>query len=283
MSRMTLSADRHARAPSRHPQWGWLLAALMTSVAVVACVVIAAAWIVGGRAAPVTSSVQELLPPEPRQSPSMDSGDAETAAVSAPQPPVPLEIDAVIGETAAHLPDALGSPSAKEIPEGSLEDLKALGWAVAFLDREGFSHDAFETSAVDGERTVQVHLTDGSDFINVAETRAEAENQELDPLRDKLSGLVDLSSVRAESIELSTGHESTVYGAEDAEYWTAAIETPAVQYVVTTSLPPAAAQEVASWVMVTDRSRVHMSQTAPGPTDRLERGFDEMLDWFEAQ
>ncbi|NDK32132.1 hypothetical protein [Nesterenkonia haasae] len=282
MSRMTPSAARRTRTPSRF-YVGWVAAVLVTSLAIVVCVIVAAAWVIGGKAAPPTSSVQELLPPEPRQSPPLVSQDAEAASVSALEPPAAEEEEFVIGAAAGVLPRALESSTVKEIPIDRLSDLKSLGWALPFLDRSGFSHDSVETSSADSERTIQVHLTDGDDFINVAETRAEAGISELHPLRDKLASLVDLDRVSAEALDLDTGHEATVYIDNDSDIWTAAVETPHVQYVVTASLPAESAREVASWVMVTDRSRVHLSHTAPGPADRLERGFDEMLTWFESE
>lgn len=282
MSRMPLSAVRPTRAPS-HFSVGWVVAVVVTSLAIVACVIVAAAWVIGGRAAPTTSSVHELLPPEPRQSPAITSGENEATSVSALQPPVAVEEDYVIGEAAGILPGALESATVKEIPVDRLSDLKSLGWALPFLDRAGFSHDFVETSSANSERTIQARLSDGVDFINVAETRAEVAEAELHPLREKLDSLVDVTRVSAEVIALDTGHEATVFLSDDSDVWTAAIETPHVQYVVTTSLPAESAAEVASWVMVTDRSRVHLSHSAPGPADRLERGFDEMLTWFDAE
>jgi hypothetical protein len=282
MSRTTLRAAGRTRTPS-YPHIGWVVAVLMASVAIVVCVIFAAAWIIGGRAAPVTGSVQELLPPEPRQSPPVSSGDAETASGSALHPPEAQERDYVLSEAAAVHPGEWESTTVKEIPGERLNDLKSLGWAVPFLDRSGFSHEVVRTSSAGSERTIQVHLTDGTDFISVAETRAEAEDSDLSPLRDKLDGLMDLSKVSAESLELSTGHESTVYTSDESEVWTAAVDTPHVQYLVSASLHPASAEDVTSWVMLTDRSRVHVSDSVPGPADRLERGFDEMLTWFDPE
>ncbi|RJN32883.1 hypothetical protein D3250_03450 [Nesterenkonia natronophila] len=255
----------------------------MSSASVVVCVIVAAAWVIGGRSEPVTGSVQDLLPPEPRQSPPVSSGDAETVSGSALQPPEAQEHDYVSSEAAAVQPGDWENTAVKEIPRERLNDLKSLGWAVPFLDRSGFSYDVVRTSSAGSERTIQVHLTDGTDFISVAETRAESEETNLSPLREKLDGPVDLSKVRADSLELSTGHESTVYTSEESAVWTAAVETPHVQYLVSASLHPASAEDVASWVMVTDRSRVHISDSVPGPADRLERGFDEMLTWFSPE
>lgn len=285
MSRMTPRAVRRTRALA-HVQLGWLVAVLMASTAVVVCVIFAAAWVIGGRAAPATASVQELLPPEPRLSAPVTSGDSEAASVSALEPPGTADSRSVNGEPAGLLPGALDGTTATEIPVERLSDLKSLGWAVPYLGRDGFTHQLVETRTADSERTIQVQLRDGTDFITVAETRAEADNAELLPLREKIASLVDLSRVSPEALELTTGHESILYVSEHTEHtevWTSAVETPSVQYVVTSSLPSAAAEDITSWVMVTDRSRVHLAQSSPGPADRLERGFDEILAWFETE
>ncbi|TLP78868.1 hypothetical protein [Nesterenkonia sphaerica] len=279
MSRTTLSSAPHARSRS-YPSIGWVIAVLMASIAVVACVIVAAAWVVGGRSAPMTASVQELLPPEPRQSPPVTSGDAETEAVSAVQPPEAPE--SMLSEAAAVRPGDQDAGAVVEIPVQQLNDLKSFGWAVPFLDRSGFSPELVRTSSAGGERTVHVHFSDGTDVISVAETRAETGERDLSPLRDKLDDVVELSQVRMEAVELSTGHESTLYISEESEAWAAGVETPHVRYLISASLDPAAAEDLASWVMITDRSRVHLSDSAPGPADRLERGFDEILTWFDA-
>lgn len=275
------SASRRARTAGR-PPIGWILAVFTASVAMVVCVFLALAWFVGGRMVPTSPTVQELLPPEPRQSPNVSSPE-DVTAVSALQPPVGAQDEYVVGEAAAILPGARKSTEIKELPVGRLDDLKPMGWAVPYLSRGEFDHEYVETSSLDGVRTIQVRLADGQDFINVAETRPESDDVQLYPLQEKLHSVVNLDEVSAQEMELTTGHEGTLYSAEDADVWTSAVETSNVQYVITSSLPAASASEVTSWVLITDRSRVQLLPSSPGPADRIERGFEEMRSWFEPQ
>lgn len=280
MPRTTSATYSGSRTPGRLPV-GWVFGVFVASLATVVCIIIATAWVVGGRAVPSTSTVQELLPPEPPQQPNGTADDA--VAVSALQPPAGADEEHLVGETAAILPGSSQITPVKELPVEQLDQLKSLGWAVPYLSRSDFEHDYAETSSGDSVRTIQVHMTDGEDFINVAETRPEAEDVELHPLQDKLHSVVDLDAVTAQPLELGTGHESTLYHSEGAESWTSAVETSNAQYVVTSSLPTSSAHEITTWVVITDRSRVQLSYSAPGPADRLERGFDEMRSWFGAE
>ncbi len=278
MSRTTSSTTRGSRAPSR-VSLSWVAAVFGASCALVVCIVLAAAWVLGGRTAPTSPTATELLPPEPRQSPNV-SADGDLAAVSALQAPVGTDEQYLVGETAAILPGSIKSTEVRELPVERIGDLKPLGWAVPYLDRDGFQHDYVETSSVESVRTIQVRLSDGTSFINVAETRAEAEGVELHPLQEKLHSVVNLDAVTVEALELTTGQEAFLYLEDEAETWTTAVETPSAQYVITSSLPEHRASEITSWVMITDRSRVQLAPNVPGPADRLERGFDELLGWF---
>ncbi|WP_150462156.1 hypothetical protein [Nesterenkonia ebinurensis] len=278
MPRTISSTPRGSRTPGR-VSLSWVIAVFGASFALVACIILGAAWVLGGRAAPTTPTVTELLPPEPRQSPNV-TADSEVATVSALHAPAGTDEEYLVGEAAAILPGALKSTEVKELPVDRISDLKPLGWAVPYLDREGFQHDYVETSSVESVRTIQVRLTDGTSFINVAETRPEAEKVELYPLHEKLHSVVNLDAVTAETLELTTGQEATLYREEEAETWTTAVETSSVQYVITSSLPHHRASEITSWVMITDRSRVQLAPNVPGPADRLERGFDEIFGWF---
>lgn len=275
----TSSTPRRARKPGR-VHLGWVFGVLVASIAAVTCLVVALAWFLGGRAAPNATSVQELLPPEPRQN--TDSETAEDAAMlSAVQPSGENGgAERFDGGVAAVLPGAIQGAEIKELPVENLSDLKSLGWAVPYLSRNGYEHEYIETGSLEGIRTIQVHMADGEYFINVAETRVEEDGVELQPLEEKLHNVIDLQHVDAEELELSTGQQAVLYSAEDARVWTTAVETGHAQYVITSSQPVETAPEVTSWVMVTDRSRVQLMPSSPGPADRLERGFDEMRSWF---
>lgn len=276
MSRTVSTARPRPRKHARL-SLGWIFCVFVASLATVACVIVATAWVVGGRSVPDTPTMQELLPPEP---PQRDSDAQETVAVSSLHPPVGVGEDYLVEGTASILPGSSHTNPVKEVPLDQLEELKSLGWAVPYLSRSEFEHSYAETSSGENVRTVQVHLTDGTDFINVAETRPEAEGVQLSPLVDKLHSVVDLETVTPVPLELGGDYESLFYHAERSDYWTSAVETPNAQYVITSSLTTDAAAEITTWVLLTDRSRVQLSHSAPGPVDRLERGFDEMRAWF---
>lgn len=241
---------------------------------------VATAWILGGRSVPSTPpSVQELLPPEPRSTGTTAStGDSTT--VSALQPPPGAHEDVVEGDYAAILPGAADSAQINEIPVEKISELKSLGWAVPYLTRRGYSHQYVETTSVDGARTIQAHLSDGENFVNVAETRAEKSGVELDPLSEKLYSVVDVERLDAQTLELSTGHEAQLYQKPEEPLWTAAVEDTQAQFVITSDLTAEAAMEITSWVIITDRSRVQLLPSSPRPADRLERGFEELASWF---
>lgn len=259
---------------------GWAAGIFFSSVTLVLCVIVAAAWVLGGRAAQTTLSVQELLPPQPREDAAAES-EAQTATASGLQPPAGADEMYTVGDTAAVLPGALDTSVVHEIPVESISALKSLGWAVPYLSRRGYEHQYAETTLLNGVRTIQSRLSDGDHYINVAETRPEEDDVELQPLGEKLHTVVDLDSVIAESLELSTGEDASLYRAEDESLWTVAVDNSGVQYVITSDLPAEAAAEISSWVLVTDRSRVQILPSSPGASDRLERGFDELRSLLE--
>ncbi len=267
--------------PTRRLHAGWVLAVFMTSVATVVCFVVAAAWVLGGRTAPSTPSVQTLLPPEDQPESTEDGQPSPTGTVpttAAEQP----ETVSVNGEVAVALPGARGGAEIFEVPVESLSYLKPIGWAVPYLSRPGYEPVQAETGTIGGVRTIQVHLTDGEHIVSVSETRPEEDDVELAPLEEKIADTLDVSSAAVEDVPLSTGDEARVYVDEETETWTAGIQTHNVQYVITSDTPAERAGEITSWVMITDRSRVQVDpSTEPaGPTDRLERGFDELVSWF---
>lgn len=257
---------------------GWVVGVFLSCLALVVCVIVAAAWMLGGRAAHTAPTVQELLPPQPVHD---SAEDTEAATVSGLQPPVGAADSFTVGETAAILPGARDTSRVKEIPVESISALKSMGWTVPYLSRRGYEHQYAETALLNGVRTVQTRLSDGDHYINVAETRPEAAEAELQPLGEKLHTMVNLDAVASETLPLSTGQEASLYRADDDTLWTAAVENDAAHYVITSDLPVDAAGEISSWVLITDRSRVQMLPASPDASDRLERGMDELLSLFD--
>lgn len=281
----SLTTERSAARPAGlrgtgrlHP--GWIIGIFLSSLALVACVIVAAAWTLGGRAVSTTSTVQELLPPQPRVD---DAGASvnEVNTASGLQPPVGTADEYVVDEAATVLPGAREASPITEIPTDSVAALKSMGWVVPYLSRSGFEHEYVETTSLDGVRTIQVRLTDGENYVNVSETRVEDSTAELVPLSEKLTSIVNLDSVTSESVELTSGHSVNVYRMEEGSSWTAAVENGAAHYVITSDLSSETAAEVASWVLVTDRSRLQMLPSSPGTADRLDRGFEELFDIFD--
>ncbi|MCT1607737.1 hypothetical protein M3B43_10500 [Nesterenkonia massiliensis] len=256
---------------------GWICAVFLTSLATVLCLIVATAWFLGGRAVPVPT-LQSLLPPEPRAADELptrenaDSGTAVNTAAAGQQAPL---------EEPVILPGAQGAAPIREISLDNLSQLKRLGWAVPYLEG-GYNmrSESLKTGSVDGVRTMQLNMSDGRNYVTVAETRVEEEDLVLAPLSEKLMSRIDLASVTSERILLSTGQEALLFIDRGGAAWTTAVEAGNVQYVISSDLPAAAASEVTSWVMITDRSRVQMLPTSPGTADRLERGFDEIISWL---
>ena len=253
---------------------GWICAVFLTSLATVLCLIVATAWFLGGRAVP-PPTLQSLLPPEPRGADELPAReDSGTPVNTAAGQQASVE-DPII------LPGAQGAAPIREISLDNLSQLKRLGWAVPYLEG-GYSmrSESLKTGSVDGMRTMQLSMSDGRNYITVAETRVEEEDMVLAPLSEKLMSRIDLTSVTSERILLSTGQEALLFIDRGGAAWTTAVDTGNVQYVISSDLPAAAASEVTSWVMITDRSRVQMLPTSPGTADRLERGFDEIISWL---
>lgn len=275
-----VSAPMRGRRRSTRHHLIWVLSVFSVSLVTVLCVIIATAWILGGRTVPGSPTVQSLLPPEPIPEPESEAISAAEAATSALRPAAGTDEEYVVGEAAAILPGAGQSFEVSEIPVESFPELKAMGWAVPHLTGFDLEPEYVETGSAEGVRTIQVQFTDGERYVNVAETRSEEGGKELVALHEKLHSVVDVDGVSAERRQLTTGDEATVYLSDSGAAWTSAVESSAVQYVITSNLPAAAATEVSSWVMVTDRSRLQRLPASPGPGDRLERGFEELAAWF---
>ncbi|GAA1136310.1 hypothetical protein [Nesterenkonia lutea] len=262
------------------PRAGWLVALSLLVLVLLGALVCVAAWVIGGRALPPISSVQSLLPQSDQSSQTQQDG--------VPADPDPglsissndLNLIPVDDPDTSVLPGSPETTDIQQIPLDSLSALKSLGWSVPHLAGFGLATEYAETGVVAGIRTVQVRLTDGEHHLDVSETRPEQAELEMAPLQSKLADVVDVSDARQESITLRTGDECQLYISEDKEQWTAAMETGRVQYVVSSDLPETAAEQISNWVMATDRSRVQVLPIVPSGSERLERGFEELLDWL---
>ncbi|MGJ9373525.1 hypothetical protein [Nesterenkonia sp. CF4.4] len=261
------------------PRAGWLVALTLLVLVLLGVLVFVAAWVVGGRALPQINSVQSLLPQGPQSSEQEGEGFADDGASSTPLTSTDLNL-IPIDASDATLPGAPESSEIQQIPLDSLNALKSLGWSVPHLSGFGLTTEYAETGVVDGIRTVQVRLTDGEHRLDISETRPEESGVELAALESKLDGVVDTSAAARETLALRTGDDCQLYVSEESEEWTAAMESARVQYVVTSDLPAETAEQISNWVMATDRSRVQVLPIVPSGSERLERGFEELLDWL---
>lgn len=178
------------------------------------------------------------------------------------------------------LPPEGDSGSVHEIPVEQLSELKPLGWSVAHLSGYGLRPLHAETEIGGGARTVQVRLSDGESFVEVAETRAEQEDAELEPLAERVGEVVDLETAEHQEIQLSTGDTGEVFRPGPDGQWTAAVETSYAQYIITSDMAEVPPSQLAAWVLVTDRSRLQiLPAEEPGGLDRIERGLQEIFGW----
>ncbi|GAA1173129.1 hypothetical protein [Nesterenkonia xinjiangensis] len=267
VTRRPLTDRRSAR-----PRAGWLVALCLVITVAAGVVVFAAAWIVGGRTAAQPDSVESLLPTEGRAS--VPSAVPAPAGASEPQ---------IRADGTAQLPGAVERTTVHEVDVASLDKLKPLGWTVGHLVDFGFGFDPehVETAVVDGVRTVELQLSEGGEYISIAETRPEGEAVELTTLDEKFTEILDDEKVEHQQVTLSTGEDCDIYVARQDDRWTATVESAGVQYVITSNLPDSAAQQVADWVMAADRARVQMLPGSPSGVDRLERGLDELFRWID--
>lgn len=261
------------------PRAGWLVALALLVVVLLGVVLFVAAWVVGGRALPQINSVQSLLPQGSQSSPQHDAEFSQDEAFGAPLTSTDLNLIPVDASDAT-LPGAPESTQIQQIPLDSLDALKSLGWSVPHLSGFGLATQYAETGVADGIRTVQVRLTDGEHRLDISETRPEESGVELAALETKLGGLVDSAKAARDTLTLRTGDECELYVSDEAQEWTAAMESGRVQYVVTSDLPTETAEQISNWVMATDRSRVQVLPIAPTGSERLERGFEELLAWL---
>ncbi|NYJ16945.1 hypothetical protein [Nesterenkonia sandarakina] len=261
------------------PRAGWLVALALLVLVLLGVLIFVTAWVVGGRALPQINSVQSLLPQGSQSSQHEAEGLAHDGVVEAPVTSTDLNLIPVDAADVT-LPGAPESTQIQQIPLENLNELKSLGWSVPHLSGFGLATEYAETGVVDGIRTVQVRLTDGEHRLDISETRPEDAELELASLESKLGEVVDTSAAARETLTLRTGDDCELYVSEDSEEWTAAMESARVQYVVTSDLPTETAEQISNWVMATDRSRVQVLPIVPSGSERLERGFEELLDWL---
>lgn len=261
------------------PRAGWLVALTLLVVVLLGVLLFVAAWVVGGRALPQINSVQSLLPQGSQSSPQHEAEPVEDGVLGAPLSSTDLNL-IPLDASDATLPGAPESTQIQQIPLDSLNALKSLGWSVPHLSGFGLATEYAETGVVEGVRTVQVRLTDGEHRLDISETRPEESGVELAALETKLGGVVDTPAAARETLTLSTGDECELYVSDDPQEWTAAMESARVQYVVTSDLPTETAEQISNWVMATDRSRVQVLPIVPTGSERLERGFEELLTWL---
>ena len=262
--------------PAR-PRAGWLVVLSLIVLLLLGVLVFVAAWVVGGRALPQINSVQSLLPQGTQTSQSRVEEVRENQDLSLSS--TDLNLTPIDGEDAV-LPGSPDTTEIQQIPLDSLSALKSLGWSVPHLAGFGLTTEYAETGVVDGVRTVQVRLTDGEHHLDVSETRSEESGVEMAPLDSKLASAVDVSEAERETLTLRTGDECEIYISGEDEEWTAVMESGRVQYVVSSDLPTSTAEQISNWVMATDRSRVQVLPIVPSGSERLERGFEELLEWL---
>lgn len=283
MPTVTRSSVRSDEIPqqSPRPRAGWIAVLCLSFTTAAAVAMFAAAWILGGRVLNHQVPPEALLPPEDEQglghgtslptSPSASSGPAAGPFIADRQ-----------RQSGEVLPGAAGGGAVHTIPAENLTALKQLGWSVPHLSNAGFTAQRAETTISGGVRTVHVEFSRGDYYLNVSETRPEAEGSQLIAVSEKLEPLVDLESAEQLSLQLGTGEEASLYSFAD-EVWTVTIESEEVQYVITSDLPESevTAAQVAGWVMITDHSRVEFLPNSPSGGDRLERGFEELFSWLD--
>src|SRR5699024_9629490 len=117
------TASRHRRLNDLGGvRLGWVVGIFLSSLVVVVTVVVAAAWVLGGRVTPTDPTVQELLPPEPRQDPDTQAGESVTMT-SGLQPPAGIGEEFVTDESAVALPGFRKGSNIREIPVESIAAL----------------------------------------------------------------------------------------------------------------------------------------------------------------
>lgn len=242
----------------------------LASVAAVALALLAAAWVLGGRVVAGPDNVDEILPAEPPEAPST-LGPQFIQVDESPSSQADQGADVV-----SLMPPGRLTEGNVQLPAESLHQLKELGWVLPYLVQQGAEVDFMQTSADSGERTVLAQLSVGGQEVTVAETRAEATDQRLQPLAERTAGFADRDGVTTERLKLSTGEESTLFRHVETDSWSTAVETDGAQYIISAEMPSAAASSVSSWVLNADRSRVQLLPSSPDNGDRLERGIDEL-------
>lgn len=90
------------------------------------------------------------------------------------------------------------------------------------------------------------------------------------------------SAAWAEVVELPVGVDTLVREHADGS-WTATLATGQAGYAVVSDLPVESAPRVMSMVVISERSRLQGGSAPETAGDRLARGFERLLPWWEAE
>ncbi len=234
------------------------------------------AWVVGGRAASTPpASVDAVLPEEA----------ATTAAEHGTAGPIPVA-SALTGacEEACdhhHWSAAEDEATVHQLSDDELAELDPLGWNVPRFAGFGLNAASAETASAEGMRTVTVRHTDGTHDLLVSETRPEQDVQEMPSMKPALDDAAQDAGLPVETLTLSTGDEAFLYDDAEDGSWTLLVGGEAVEYIATSNLGADAAPRIASWMMITDHSRLQGMPDEPDGSDRISQGLEEMMFWRE--
>lgn len=269
----------------------------MAVVVIAAVMVSTAAWILGGRTSTHLSSVASLVPAAGAESESEPYSSSSEAAHAEEAPGDVVLTRGLLPSGSAGRSSAGSSGTGDhqggqvhQIPVDDLGQLVPLGWTVGHLGDYGFGAGFVprqaETGSADGVRTVQLRLSQGEDFITVAETRPDATGEGTQASLDELPPLPDRSGPSLEGdvdhhqVQLRTGGTGDLYVSQRHGRWLAALESTDAQYRIASNLPEPAAEQVVDWVIASDRSRVQVLPGSPSGVERLERGLEELVKWM---
>lgn len=233
------------------------------------------AWVVGGRAvSSPPESVDAVLP---------DDGETTAAYDPADQIPVASSLTEACEEACDHHHWAAPEDqmTVYELSDEELAELDPLGWNVPRFAGFGLTVLSAETTTAEGLRTVTVRHTDGTHDLLVSETRPDQDAEEMPSMKPALDEAAQDANVAVETFTLSTGDEASLY--EDAQdgSWTVLVEGKEVEYIATSDLGIEAASRIASWMMITDHSKLQGMPDEPDGSDRISQGLEEMMFWRE--
>ena len=233
------------------------------------------AWVVGGRAVSAPpESVDAVLP---------DDGETTMAYDPTDQIPVASSLTEACEEACDH--HHWGTPEDQttvyQLNDEELAELDPLGWNVPRFSGFGLSMLSAETTSTEGVRTVTVRHTDGTHDLLVSETRPDQDAEEVPSMKPALDKAAQEANIVVENFTLSTGDEASLYEDGQDGSWTVLVEGHDVEYIATSDLGTDAASRIASWMMITDHSRLQGMPAEPDSADRISQGLEEMMFWRE--